>query len=138
MTKPTCKVTLSHGFGEFIGGSDPWDTFSSDQPIIDVVEKFATVLPEIASSSNGTREFLCPQVILDFETEDFDYGVARTALGKYLEERNVDLDQRERDEADHYQFLKYALLQKFNAIRYFHGGDMGTRKAIVFSDDCIS
>lgn len=59
-------------------------------------------------------------------------------LADLFRSMGIDLSEKYVEEEYHYQFLRYSLLQKFRAVRYFHGQDEESRKIIIFSDDCIS
>jgi len=70
------------------------------------------------------------------EGTDWESEVA--SMDEFLSSLGLSLKKKHEEEEYHYSFLKYALLQKVRAVRYFHDQGIDSRKLVVFSEDCIS
>lgn len=103
------------------------------------------ILPAIMRHRSDviTYGYKRPEVAMEYNTShikivwDKRFNIAKEAL-EVINFYGEGFDDKYLEEQEHYKFLTHGLLHKIRSTKYFHGQGLGSRKLIIFSDDCIS
>ncbi|KKN02392.1 hypothetical protein LCGC14_1118150 [marine sediment metagenome] len=103
--------------------------------LVKQVEDLAMRVGYTGLEVGGTKEIMNVMLTL----HDTTYDKEREEVELYFEANGLDFKKKLEQEATHYQFLKYGLLQKieYNEF-YFKEPPINSRKLYIHSPDCIS
>lgn len=114
------------------------DTSGGHNPILSAVNKLQDQIQLEGRVHENTVELLAPRI--EFQTKGPGANI------KSLEAMEEDIkayygdryERRLEAEKFHYKQLEYGLLHKIEELHFFHKSPVESRKAIIFSNDCIS
>lgn len=104
-----------------------------------IIPTLSNIVKEILSngvSIGKTKE--SQNIRFTWELSQTNWAHEKAAVALFYQQHGLSLADKIREEEYHYQFLKYSLLQKIRATKYFHNQGLESRKLVIFSEDCIS